>query len=276
MRFAKKAICSQSIIMNSSEFVKTRKEDSAFVITLDNPPVNALNLKLLEELVTSVKEGNDDLEVRGIVITGAGTNAFCAGADLKMMQTLGPQDAEKITKIGHDAFDALENSKKPVLVAINGLALGGGCELAMSCDLRYASDRARFGQPEVTLGLIPGWGGTQRMPRLIGKAKAKELIFSGQLINAQEALRIGLVNKVVPDGEELRAAVDYVRMLASKTSPFAVAQAKMAINKGLGESSIDAGLEYETAAVRAISQSEDLREGIEAFLTKRPPKFMGK
>ncbi len=262
--------------MSSSEFVKTRKEESAFVITLDNPPVNALNLKLLEELVTAAKQGNDDPEVRGIVITGAGSNAFCAGADLKMMQTLGPQDAEKITKIGHDAFDALENSKKPVLVAVNGLALGGGCELAMSCDLRFASDRARFGQPEVTLGLIPGWGGTQRMPRLIGKAKAKELIFSGQLINAQEALRIGLVNKVVPDGEELRAAVDYVRMLAAKTSPFAVAQAKMAINKGLGESSIDAGLEYETEAVRAISQSQDLREGIEAFLTKRPPKFTGK
>ncbi len=262
--------------MSSSEFIKKRKEESALVITLDNPPVNALNLKLLDELVAAVKEGNEDPEVRGIVITGAGNNAFCAGADLKMMQDLGPQDADRIAKVGHDAFNALENSSKPVLVAVNGLALGGGCELSMSCDLRFASDRARFGQPEVTLGLIPGWGGTQRMPRLIGKAKAKELIFSGQIINAQEALRIGLVNKVVPDGEELRAAVDYVRMLAAKASPVAVAQAKMAINKGLQEPSIEKGLQYEVEAVRIISQSQDLREGIEAFLMKRPPKYTGK
>lgn len=262
--------------MSSSEFIKKRKEESALVLTLDNPPVNALNLKLLDELVAAVKEGNEDPEVRGIVITGAGNNAFCAGADLKMMQDLGPQDADRVAKVGHDAFNALENSSKPVLVAVNGLALGGGCELSMSCDLRFASDRARFGQPEVTLGLIPGWGGTQRMPRLIGKAKAKELIFSGQIINAQEALRIGLVNKVVPDGEELRAAVDYVRMLAAKTSPVAVAQAKMAINKGLQEPSIEKGLQYEVEAVRIISQSQDLREGIEAFLMKRPPKYTGK
>ena len=262
--------------MSSSEFIKKRKEESALVLTLDNPPVNALNLKLLDELVAAVKEGNEDPEVRGIVITGAGNNAFCAGADLKMMQDLGPQDADRVAKVGHDAFNALENSSKPVLVAVNGLALGGGCELSMSCDLRFASDRARFGQPEVTLGLIPGWGGTQRMPRLIGKAKAKELIFSGQIINAQEALRIGLVNKVVPDGEELRAAVDYVRMLAAKTSPVAVAQAKVAINKGLQEPSIEKGLQYEVEAVRIISQSQDLREGIEAFLMKRPPKYTGK
>jgi enoyl-CoA hydratase len=262
--------------MSSTELVKKRKEESALVITIDNPPVNALNFKVLEEIVAAVKEGNDDQEVRGIVITGAGNNAFCAGADLKMMQERGPQDADKVAKAGHDAFYSIENSGKPVLVAINGLTLGGGCELAMSCDLRFASDRARFGQPEVTLGLIPAWGGTQRMPRLIGKAKAKELIFSGQLINAQEALRIGLVNKVVPDGEELRAAVDYVRMLAAKTSPFAVAQAKMAINKGLQEPSIEKGLEFENEAVRAIANSDDLREGIEAFLTKRPPKYTGK
>jgi enoyl-CoA hydratase len=262
--------------MSNSEFVKKRKEESAFVITIDNPPVNVLNFKSLQELVAAVREGNDDPEVRGIVITGAGNNAFCAGADLKMMQDLGPQDADKIAKVGQDAFNAIENSPKPVLVAINGLALGGGCELSMACDLRFASDRARFGQTEVTLGLIPAWGGTQRMPRLIGKAKAKELIYSGQIINAQEALRIGLVNKVVPDGEELRAAVDYIRMLAAKTSPFAVMQAKMAINKGLEEPSIEKALQYDVEAVRAIAQSQDLREGIEAFLMKRPPKYTGK
>ena len=169
----------------------------------------------------------------GIVITGAGSNAFCAGADLKMMLNLGPDDAEKLVNSGHKAFFEIEECAKPVLAAINGLALGGGNELAMSCDLRFASDRARFGQPEVNLGLIPAWGGTQRMSRLVGKAKSKELIFSGQIINAQEALRIGLVNKVVPDGEEVRAASDYIRMLGSKCSPLAVSLAKMAINKGL-------------------------------------------
>ncbi|MHB1907256.1 MAG: enoyl-CoA hydratase/isomerase family protein [Nitrososphaerales archaeon] len=258
------------------EFVKTKKEESAFVATIDNPPVNALNFKLLEELVSAVKAGEADQEVRGIVITGAGNNAFCAGADLKIMQGLKPEDAERITRLGQNTFNYIENCSKPVIAALNGLTLGGGGELAMACDLRFASDRARFGQPEVTLGLIPAWGGTQRMSRLIGKAKAKELIFSGQIINAQEALKIGLVNKVVPDGEELRAAVDYVRLLAAKTAPFAVSQAKKAINEGLKQASIEKGLEIEVEAVRAVSQSEDLKEGIEAFLTKRQPKYTGR
>ena len=262
--------------MSSSEFVKSRKEESALILTLDNPPVNALNLKLLEGISTGIKQASEDTEVRGIVITGAGNNAFCAGADLKMLQGGQPSDAEKIVIAGHSTFNVVENSPKPVIAAINGLALGGGNELAMSCDLRYASDRARFGQPEVNLGLIPAWGGTQRMPRLIGRAKAKELIFSGQIINAQEALRIGLVNKIVPDGEELRASVDYVRMLAAKTSPLAVAQAKFAINGGIQKASLEEGLQYEVQVVRVLSGSEDLKEGIEAFLAKRPPRFTGK
>ena len=262
--------------MSSQEFVKRRKEESALILTLDNPPVNTLNLQVLDEFQLAIKQANEDPEVRGIVITGAGNNAFCAGADLKLMQGLQPSDAEKIVGAGHKAFFAIEDSSKPVIAAINGLALGGGNELAMSCDMRYASDRARFGQPEVNLGLIPAWGGTQRMSRLVGNAKAKELIFSGQIINAQEALRIGLVNKIVPDGEELRATVDYVRMLAAKTSPLAVAQAKMAINKGTQEASLEDGLKYEVEAVKVLSQSEDLKEGVDAFLSKRPPKFTGK
>jgi enoyl-CoA hydratase len=258
------------------EFVKSRKEESALVLTLDNPPVNALNLKLFDELQAGIAQGEGDAEIRGIVITGSGNNAFCAGADLKMMQGLQPEEAEKVVRAGHRAFNAIENSSKPVIAAINGLTLGGGNELAMSCDVRYASDRARFGQPEVNLGLIPAWGGTQRMPRLVGKAKAKELIFSGQIINAQEALRIGLVNKIVPDGEELRASIDYVRMLTAKTSPLAVAQAKWAINEGLQKNSISEGLEAEVKAVGILARSDDLKEGIEAFFSKRPPKFSGK
>jgi enoyl-CoA hydratase len=260
----------------TAEFIKAKKEEAAFVITLDNPPVNALNLNMLAELVQAVKQGCEDPEVRGIIITGAGSNAFCAGADLKMMQTLNPEHAADIVTTGHEAFMSLEVAPKPIIAAVNGLALGGGCELAMSCDLRFASDRARFGQTEVNLGLIPAWGGTQRMSRLVGKAKAKELIFSGQIINAQEALRIGLVNKIVPDGEELRAATDFIRMLAAKVAPLAVTQAKIAINEGLQKASLDEALQYEVEALRVLAQSEDLKEGVQAFFEKRPPKFTGK
>jgi enoyl-CoA hydratase len=258
------------------EFIKTKKDEGAFIITLDNPPVNVLNLKVLEELVSAIKQANDDPESRGIVITGAGSNAFCAGADLKMVQSFKLEDTEKIVQSGQRAFSAVEESRKPVIAAVNGLALGGGNELSMSCDIRFVSDRARFGQTEVLVGLIPSWGGTQRMSRLIGRAKAKELIFSGQIISAQEALRLGLVNKVVPDGEELRAATDFIRMLAAKASPMAVEQAKIAINHGLESASLEEGLRYELEAIQVLAQSEDLREGVQAFLEKRPPKFSGK
>lgn len=260
----------------TAEFIKTKKEETTFIATLDNPPVNALNLKMLDEISLAIKAGTDDSEVRGIVITGAGTNAFCAGADLKMMQSLKPEDGVNIIRAGHKTFNTIEECPKPVIAAVNGLALGGGNELAMSCDLRFASDRARFGQPEVNLGLIPAWGGTQRMSRLVGKAKSKELIFSGQIINAQEALRIGLVNKILPDGEELRAATDYIRMLTAKVSPLALAQAKIAINGGLQKPSLAEGLEYEVEAIKILSQSKDLAEGVQAFFEKRPPKFTGK
>jgi len=260
----------------SAEFVKTKKEESAFIITLDNPPVNALNLKMLDEIATAIKQGNEDPEVRGIVITGSGNNAFCAGADLKMMQSLKPDEAVNIVSTGHKTFMVIENSPKPVIAAVNGLALGGGNELSMSCDIRFVSDRARFGQPEVALGLIPAWGGTQRMSRIVGKAKSKELIFSGQIINAAEALRIGLVNKILPDGEELRAATDYIRMLSAKVSPLAVIQAKIAINKGSQKASVEEGLQYEIQAIQVLAQSQDLKEGVQAFLEKRPPKFTGK
>jgi enoyl-CoA hydratase len=265
--------------MSSSEnfeFIKTKKDETVFIITLDNPPVNALNLQLLTEISSAVRLGNSDQSARGIVITGAGNNAFCAGADLKMMQSFNPEDAARIVETGQRTFFDVQDSEKPVLAAVNGLALGGGNELAMACDIRYASDRARFGQPEVTLGLIPAWGGTQRMSRLVGEGKAKELIFSGQIINAQEALRIGLVNKIVPDGEELRAATDYVRMLAAKTSSLAVSKAKYAINKGLQIPSLKDAVGLELRASQDLAKSDDLKEGVQAFLEKRPPKFPGK
>jgi enoyl-CoA hydratase len=255
--------------------VKVKTDESARVLTLDNPPVNVLNLKVLEELSSEITRAGTESGIRGIVITGGGNNAFCAGADLKMMTSFEPEDVENVVKAGQRTFSEVENCPKPVLAAVNGLALGGGNELAMSCDLRYCSDRARFGQTEVVVGLIPAWGGTQRMSRLIGRAKAKELIFSGQIINAQEALRIGLVNKVVPDGEELRAAVDYVRMLAAKASPVAVREAKIAINKGLQSASMEDAMQYELEGLKVVAKSDDLKEGISAFLEKRPPSYSG-
>jgi len=257
------------------QYIRTKKEEAAFIITIDNPPVNTLNMKLLQEIPDALKLALDDPEVRGIVITGAGTNAFCAGADLKMMLGFNPDDAASMVRTGHLAFFSVENCPKPVIAAVNGLALGGGNELAMACDIRYVSDRARFGQPEVKLGLIPAWGGTQRMSRLIGTGKAKELIFSGQIINAQEALRIGLVNKIVSDGEELRAATDFIRMLSSSVSPLALSQAKQAINEGIQASSLQEALDYEVNAVKILAASNDLKEGVSAFLEKRPPQFTG-
>jgi enoyl-CoA hydratase/carnithine racemase len=259
-----------------AEFIRAKKEESVFIVTLDNPPVNALNLKMLGEIAEAIKQGNEDPEVMGLVITGAGNNAFSAGADLKVLINFNVDEATNFMTAGHATMFAIEESAKPVIAAINGVALGGGNELALSCDLRFASDRARFGQTEVMRGLIPTFGGTQRMSRLIGQAKAKELIFSGQIVSAQEAYRIGLVNKVVPDGEELRAASDYVRMLAAKVSPLALAQAKIAINKGLQKSSLRDAMQYEIDSIKVLGQSEDLKEGIRSFLEKRPPKFTGK
>ena len=262
--------------MSSMEFVKIRIEEGIAVITLDIPPVNVLNLKVLEELEKTIDQIAADSSVKGVVITAAGANAFCAGADVKTFASLGPEKVPDMIRLGHRIFNKIENLDRPVVAAINGLALGGGCELALACDIRVSSDRARFSQPEVTLGLIPGWGGTQRLSRLVGPAKAKEMIYTGQMVTAQEANRIGLVNKVVPDGEELRAAMDILRVIIAKASPFAVKIAKRVINQGMQSKSLSEGLEIEIRGVEEIAASEDLKEGIQAFLQKRPAKFQGK
>lgn len=262
--------------MTTYEFIKTRMEDEISIITIDNPPVNALNLKLLSELQNAVEAAEADANVRGIIITGAGNHAFSAGAEIKMLQKSKPEEAVEIVKQGHKTFNRIEAVSKPVIVAINGLTLGGGNELAMACDIRISSDRARFGQPEVQLGLIPAWGGTQRLPRLVGKAKAKELIFTGQMISAQEAYRIGLINKAVPDGEEFLAAMDILKQISVRASPVAVRSAKRAINEGLKKASVEDGLSEEITAIKEVVASEDLKEGIQAFLEKRPAKFQGK
>ncbi|MCA1813855.1 MAG: enoyl-CoA hydratase/isomerase family protein [Halobacteriales archaeon] len=257
------------------ETIKTKLEGTTGVITLNRPPVNALSPKVLQELDAAVKDFEKSHDVRALVITAAGTNAFSAGADLNELAKLDAKSAQEIVLLGHRVFSHIENSRLPVIAAINNLTIGGGLELALSCDMRITSDRARFTAPEVTLGLIPAWGGTQRLARLVGPAKAKELIFTGQLINAQEAAKIGLVNKVVPDGDELRAAMDIAKIIGVKSAPLAVSAAKEAINKGL-DLPIEEGLGLELVGVAKLADSADLKEGITAMLEKRQPQYKGK
>ena len=260
--------------MADHKFLNVKVDDGIAVVTLNNPPVNALNSGLLKELKALFESWTGDRSIRAVVITGGGTNAFCAGADVNELASLKPEQAGTIATLGHETFKTIEDFPRPVVAAVNNLCLGGGFELALACDFRFASDRARFGAPEVTLGLIPGWGGTQRLPRLVGPSRAKEIILTGQMINAPEANRIGLVNKVLPDGDEVRAAMDLAKRIAVKSAPIAVATAKKLINDGL-ETDLVSGLAMELEGSGTVAQTKDLVEGLTAFKEKRQPKFTG-
>jgi enoyl-CoA hydratase len=238
------------------------------VVTIDRQDaLNALNVATLTELRDRLREVAADQSVRAVVLTGAGEKAFVAGADIKYMSGLSPEDAKGWGALGHEAGFLLETMPKPTIAAINGFALGGGCELALACDIRYASSRAKLGQPEINLGIVPGWGGTQRLARVCGIGVAKEMIFTGRTIDAEEALRIGLVN-VLAD-PVLDKAIETARELAAK-SPVALALAKRLVNLSPG------ALDTEADSFGELFASEDAREGLMAFVEKRLANFVGR
>jgi enoyl-CoA hydratase/carnithine racemase len=255
--------------------VKGIIEDRVAILTLDHPPVNALNRATMQDLSEAVDEVIANPEVKAVVITGAGQIAFVAGADINELTTI--TTAERSTEAarhGQAVFTKIENAPKPFIAAINGVALGGGMELAMACHLRVIGDRAKMGQPEISLGIIPGWGGTQRLPRIVGKAKAIELILTGDQITAQEAYRLNLVNKVVPGGEVLKTARDLGKKIAQKGA-VTIRAALDAITNGSAKP-LPEGLEYEASQFAVLFETEDMREGVAAFLQKRQPVFKDK
>jgi enoyl-CoA hydratase len=249
------------------------EEDEVILLTLRHPPVNALSSALLNRLGERLNELESSASTRAVVLTGEG-QYFSAGADLKEMAAMDLATAPQVIASGQALFSRIERLKAPVIAAVNGLAVGGGLELALACDLRVAGESAKFGALEVSVGLAPAYGGTQRLPRLIGVAKAKEMIFTAGMIPAAEALRLGLVNKVVPAGQELRAARDLAHTIAQK-APRAVQASKRAIAEGT-ELPLAEGLKLEAQLVESdVLTSEDLGEGIAAFVEHRPPKFKG-
>jgi len=251
------------------------KSEGIAIITINRPDaLNALNAETIDEILQCLEDIAKDDNVRAVILTGAGPKAFCAGADIKAMKGMTALDARKLSQMGYKLCKAIENLEKPVIAAINGYALGGGLEVAMACDLRIASEKARMGQTEINIGLIPGWGGTQRLPRLVGKTLAKEMVFTGKMIDAQTAYQRGLVNKVVPPEQLMDAAKEMAKELASK-APVALKLSKMLINHGL-ETDLDTALVLEREAFGVVASTEDLQEGVSAFLEKRKPVFKGK
>jgi enoyl-CoA hydratase/carnithine racemase len=251
-----------------------KKGNIAFV-TVNRPKVlNALNTPTWLDLRKAFEDARDDAAIRGVILTGAGDKAFIAGADISELAQLSAFEAERSSRFGQDVLDLIENLGKPVIAAVNGFALGGGCETAMACTIRIAVEAASFGQPEVALGLVPGGGGTQRLPRLVGKGRALQLILSGEMITAQEAYRIGLVNEIVPAAELITRAEAILHKIASN-APIAVKFALEAANKGM-ETSQSEGLMLEASYFGLCAATEDKREGTAAFLEKRAPQFHGR
>src|ERR1039457_1710697 len=254
------------------QFLNVAVESKVAAVTINNPPVNVLSGDVLKDLEATMDSlaGNKDVKV--IVLTGTGP-VFIAGADIKQMAMIQtPADGKKAAGEGQRVFLKIERMSKPVIAAINGVCLGGGMELAMACHIRMCSDRAKLGQPEINLGIIPGFGGTQRMSRLVGRGKAAEWILTGDNIAPQDAKDAGLVNHVIPEGELLRQAQGLAKKIAMKPAT-AIAQILKAINSGLEQSSMDAAMAVELEGFGKICESPDMKEGIKAFVEKRQPQF---
>ena len=251
------------------------KRSAIAYVTLNRPKVlNALNQATWNDLRTAFEDARDDAEIRGVILTGAGDKAFIAGADIGELAHITAVEAEQSSSYGQAVLDLIENLGKPVIAAVNGYALGGGCETAMACTIRVAAAHAKFGQPEVTLGLIPGGGGTQRLPRLVGKGRALQLILSGGMIDAQESHRIGLVNEVVPAGDLLTRAEAILKQIFAN-APIAVKFSLEAVNRGL-ETNLAEGLSLEASLFGLCAGTDDKAEGTSAFLAKRAPQFHGR
>jgi len=257
------------------ENVLYEKKGLIAYVTVDRPKVlNALNTSTWTDLRAAFEDAKADTSVRGVILTGTGDKAFIAGADIGELAHLDAYEAEESSRFGQGVLDLIENLGKPVIAAINGFALGGGCETAMACTMRISVEHARFGQPEVKLGLLPGGGGTQRLPRLVGKGRALQLILTGETISAQEAYRIGLVNEVVSADSLIGRAETILKQVAAN-APIAVKFSLDAANKGM-ETSQSAGLALEAAYFGICAASEDKKEGTSAFLEKRAPRFQGR
>ncbi len=249
-------------------------EDGVAIITFNRPKaLNAMNSETMKELYDAVIRCKNDETVKAIILTGSGEKAFVAGADISEMKDLRPKEALAFMELGHETLRALETLPKPSIAAVNGFALGGGTEISMACDMRFASETARFGQPEILIGLIPGWGGTQRLPRLVGMGRAKELIMGGGQIDAKRAYEIGLVNQVFPADQLLDAAKKFAKKLAGMPG-FAIKMAKHSINYGY-DLSLDNANRLETECCAQCFSTDDQKEGMAAFLEKRKPNFKG-
>ena len=252
--------------------IEASKNKQIGILTINRPDsLNAMNREVLIEFINGLKKIQSKKDIRVIIITGSGEKAFIAGADIKLMQKMNREEALEFANLGQELANLIEKSAKPVIAAVNGYALGGGCEIALSCHLRIASDNAIFAQPEVKIGLLPGWGGTQRLPRIIGRGLANEIILTGRNVTAKKALDIGLVNKVVPQEELMNACLDIANMIL-KNSPNAIAESIKLIRLAAG-AKLKKGLSKEAKSFSELFETEETAEGLTAFVEKRLPKF---
>ena len=257
------------------ENVLYEKRGAIAYVTLNRPKVlNALKQAVFAELKSAFEDARNDASIRGVILTGSGDKAFAAGADIAEMSNYTGIEAGEATRRAQEVTEIIENLGKPVIAAVNGFALGGGCELSMACTIRLAVEGAKFGQPEVKIGVMPGAGGTQRLPRLVGKGRALQLILTGEVISAQEAYRIGLVNEIVPSSNLIPRAEAILNQIISN-APLGVKFSIEAVNKGL-EASVSEGLLLEASLFAVCAGSEDKKEGTSAFLAKRAPQFQGR